>query len=276
MNSKKTTEEALVPLVPKRESSHSQMLKVKLLDEKPPNDEQLPKVLKFVLEVVENIIKNDHKEDSKEIKYIPSFIKVFPQEARPVKSRQKGINSEKVLGPYYAAEKSCDVMQDRGCKLNSELKYLIDGYLKELDNLIPKLREDETQKVFDTYYVPDEPEKKLPQDVAFGLEIDLKLLQMLLSECNDILQRWAIEKKKYSRKPLDEKSEEEVVFKKDENKAPNICLKFIEAGNVDETDKSERIGVEKDKEKDELNEAEILVEPNYVRCGTFGNCRQKE
>ncbi|RIB14343.1 hypothetical protein C2G38_2040284 [Gigaspora rosea] len=44
---------------------------------RPPNDEQLPKVLEFVLEVVENIIRNDNEEKEKEIEYIPSFPKVF-------------------------------------------------------------------------------------------------------------------------------------------------------------------------------------------------------
>ncbi|CAG8530862.1 23956_t:CDS:1, partial [Gigaspora rosea] len=45
------------------------------------------------------------------------------------------------------------------------------------------------EEVLDTYYVPDEPKKKSPQDVALGLGIDLKPLQTLLSKCNDILQR---------------------------------------------------------------------------------------
>ncbi|KAF0508968.1 hypothetical protein F8M41_018654 [Gigaspora margarita] len=37
-------------------------------------------------------------------------------------------------------------------------------------------------KVLDTYYVPDEPEKKPPQNVTLGLEIDLKPLQTLLNK----------------------------------------------------------------------------------------------
>ncbi|RIB16793.1 hypothetical protein C2G38_2315644 [Gigaspora rosea] len=110
----------------------------------------------------------------------------------------------------------------------------------------------------------------------FNLGIDLKPLQMLLSECNDILQRWANEKEKYSQKPLYENSEEEVIFKKDENKMSNTCPKFIEAGNIEETDKSERIGVEKDEEKEDSNKTRILAELNNVKCGLLGSHRQKK
>ncbi|CAG8694104.1 8379_t:CDS:2, partial [Gigaspora rosea] len=48
------------------------------------------------------------------------------------------------------------------------------------------------------------------------------------------------------------------------------------AGNVNETDESEEIEVKKDEEKNKSNETRILVEPSYVRRGTFGNCQQKE
>ncbi|CAG8692744.1 33596_t:CDS:2, partial [Gigaspora margarita] len=95
------------------------------------------------------------------------------------------------------------------------------------------------------------PEKNPAQNIALGLGLDLKPLQMLLNECNDIMQRWVLEKEK----------------------SPNIYPKFFEAKNIDDTDKSEIIGVEKDKEKDKLNKIKILAEPNYVRCGTRG---QKE
>ncbi|CAG8653553.1 11694_t:CDS:2, partial [Gigaspora rosea] len=88
-------------------------------------------------------------------------------------------------------------------------------------------------EVLDTYSVPDKPEKKSSRDVALGLGIDLKPLQA-----------WATEKEKYNRKHLDEKSKEEVVVKRDENKVSNICPKFVKAGNVDETDKSERIRIQ--------------------------------
>ncbi|RIB11673.1 hypothetical protein C2G38_2202833 [Gigaspora rosea] len=118
---------------------------VKPLDENPPNDEQLPEVLEFALEVVENIIKNDHEEDLEEIKYIPSFIK---QRIRPT-----------------------------------------------------------VEEVLDTYYVPDEPKKKSPQDVALGLGIDLKPLQTLLS------------------------------------KSPNIYPKFVEPANVDKMDESKELEI---------------------------------
>ncbi|CAG8753131.1 20261_t:CDS:2, partial [Gigaspora rosea] len=42
----------------------------------------------------------------------------------------------------------------------------------------------------------------------------------------------------------------------------NTCPKFIEAGNIEETDKSERIGVEKDEEKEDSNKTRILAELN--------------
>ncbi|CAG8648501.1 2741_t:CDS:2, partial [Gigaspora rosea] len=45
--------------------------------------------------------------------------------------------------PYYAAGKSCDVMQDQGCISKSELNDLINEYLEDFDNLIPKSRKDE-------------------------------------------------------------------------------------------------------------------------------------
>ncbi|CAG8846061.1 24147_t:CDS:2, partial [Gigaspora margarita] len=126
------------------------------------------------------------------------------------------------LDPYYGLEKSCDEMKDRGCISKSELNALNDGYLEDLDKLIPKSRKGETRtlgtcnrngivvpapkdppkrrrtrptvtEVLNTYYIPDEPEKKPPQNVALGLGLDLKPLQMLLNECNDIMQRYGLE-----------------------------------------------------------------------------------
>ncbi|RIB07275.1 hypothetical protein C2G38_2274797 [Gigaspora rosea] len=158
------------------------------------NNEQLSEALEFTLEVVENIIRNDIEEKEKEIEYLPLFIKVFPQEARPIELWQKRKNSIEAFDPYYAIGKFCDIMQDQ-----------------DLDNLIPKSRKDEPRilgnynrnsiivpapkkpskwprtrptiaEVLDTYSVPDKPEKKSSRDVALGLGIDLKPLQALLNE----------------------------------------------------------------------------------------------
>ncbi|CAG8832071.1 46453_t:CDS:2, partial [Gigaspora margarita] len=166
----------------------------------------------------------------------------------PVEPWRRRTNIEEFLDPYYGSGKSCDEMKDRGCIPKNELNDLIDGYLEDLDKLILKSRRGENYtlgncnrkgtvisaskdppkprktrptitEVLDTYYVPDEPEKKPPQNVALGLGIDLKPLQTLLNECNDIMQRWVLEKEKCSRKPLDEKSEEE---QKEKMKLKNV------------------------------------------------------
>ncbi|CAG8803087.1 41487_t:CDS:2, partial [Gigaspora margarita] len=178
--------------------------------------------IEFALEVVENIIRSDNVE---EIEHLPSFIKVSPQKASLVESWRRRMNIEEFLDPYYVSGKSCDEMKDRGSIPKNELNDLIDGYLEDLDKLIPKSRRGENYtlgncnrkgivipalkdppkprktrptitEVLDTYYVPDKPEKKPPQNVALGLGIDLKPLQTLLNECNDIMQRWVLEKEK--------------------------------------------------------------------------------
>ncbi|RIB23835.1 hypothetical protein C2G38_2288028 [Gigaspora rosea] len=241
---------------------------------RPPNDEQLLEVLVFVLEAVENIIRNHIEKKEKEIEYIPSLPKVSPQEALPIESWQKRKNSIEAFDPYYAAGKSCDVMQDQGCISKSELNDLINEYLEDFDNLIPKSRKDEpcilgnynrngivvpalkkpskwprtrptVVEVLDTYYVPDEPEKKSPRDVALGLEIDLKPFKYYLANvttfCKDGPQK-----------------------KKNIVENPGRKIGRREAGNIDEMDENKRIGVEKDEEKDELDETEILADPNYI------------
>ncbi|CAG8651232.1 8370_t:CDS:2 [Gigaspora margarita] len=132
----------------------------------------------------------------------------------PVESWWIRTNIEEFLDPYYGSGKSCNEMKDRGCIPKNELNDPIDGYLEDLDKLILKSR----KEVLNTYYVPDEPEKNPSQNVVLGLGLDLKPLQMLLNQYNNIMQKWASEKEKCSQKSLDEKSEEETDKMDDVNK----------------------------------------------------------
>ncbi|CAG8487224.1 10972_t:CDS:2 [Gigaspora margarita] len=69
-------------------------------------------------------------------------------------------------------------MQVQGFISKIELNDLINRYLEDLNNLILKLQ----KEVLNTYYIPNEPEKKLSQNIALGLELDLKPFQTLLNK----------------------------------------------------------------------------------------------
>ncbi|RIB04396.1 hypothetical protein C2G38_2222516 [Gigaspora rosea] len=72
------------------------------------NDEQLFKVLEFILEVVVNIIQNDDKENAKEIEYLSLFLKIFFQKAKeldnPIQIEKKPTIAE-VLDTYNTSNK---------------------------------------------------------------------------------------------------------------------------------------------------------------------------
>ncbi|CAG8725169.1 11502_t:CDS:2 [Gigaspora margarita] len=105
-----------------------------------------------------------------------------------------------------------------------DIEEVLDPYYKDLDKLIPKSSKSETCtlencnrngivvsalkdlpkqqrtrptiiEVLNIYYISNEPEKKLPQNVALELGLNLKPLQILLNKCNDIIQRWTPKKK---------------------------------------------------------------------------------